>query len=324
MSDSPSYERLSARVERLNTQVAELERVVAEQADEIAERKRWLGADSSNSSRPPSADAPWNKQPAKPGSSRGHLGRKPGKQPGAASRSRPLSDDPSEVKEITPDRCRRCDAWLAGAVEHDRERRQILDVGQAPPPRIIEYRRISKRCSCGGEVTTPDWRAGDPGHAEIIAAPGSPVPIGPETIARAALLTRAHHLPVDRARDLLEALTAIDVSTGFLAVIRGRAARRLEKTFPPAPRELPLGAPVLHAEQTPAAPRVGCPGCHVARTEYLTLMHVGDRSAATINAGRCRPRSAERWCATVTPDTPTCRPCTPGAAPIMPTSGLCR
>lgn len=54
---------------------------------------------------------------------------------------------------------------------------------------------------------------------------GSPVRIGPETLARAALLTCGHFLPVGRARQLLEALTGIDVSTGFLAGIRGRVAR---------------------------------------------------------------------------------------------------
>jgi hypothetical protein len=43
--------------------------------------------------------------------------------------------------------------------------------------------------------------------------------------------TCAHYLPVGRARDLLETLTAIDVSTGFLAAIRGRAARQVEKKF---------------------------------------------------------------------------------------------
>lgn len=61
-----------------------------------------------------------------------------------------------------------------------------------------------------------------------MAAPGSPVRIGPEAVARAALLTCGHYLPVGRARELLEALTAIDVSTGFVASIRGRAARRLD------------------------------------------------------------------------------------------------
>jgi transposase len=122
-------------------------------------------------------------------------------------------------------------------------------------------------------------------HTETVAAPGSPVRIGPETTARAALLTCAHYLPVGRARDLLEALTAIDVSTGFLAGIRGRAARRLEKTFLGHMRALLVSAPVLHVDETPGRAARALSYVHVACTEYLTLMHVGDRSAATIDAG---------------------------------------
>lgn len=122
-------------------------------------------------------------------------------------------------------------------------------------------------------------------HAETVAAWGSPVRIGPEALARAALLTCAHYLPVGRARDLLEALTAIDVSTGFLAGIRGRAARRLEKKFLGHMHKLLASAPLLHADETPGRAAGALSYVHVACTEYLTLMHVGDRSAATIDAG---------------------------------------
>ena len=142
-------------------------------------------------------------------------------------------------------------------------------------------------CPCCRAVTTPGWddAAVPVCHAGIVAAPGSPVRIGPETLARAALLTCAHYLPIGRARDLLEALTAVDVSTGFLAGIRGRAARRLEKTFLAHMKTLLAGAPVLHVDETPGRAAGSLSYVHVACTEYLTLMHVGDRSADTIDAG---------------------------------------
>ena len=95
----------------------------------------------------------------------------------------------------------------------------------------------------------------------------------------------AHYLPVGRARELLETLTAIDVSTGFLAGIRGRAARRLEKKFLGHLKTLLASAPVLHADETAGRAAGALSYVHVACTEYLTLMHVGDRSAATIDAG---------------------------------------
>ena len=274
---------VSARDKMIEMLIARLDALEAENA----ELKRQLGQNSSNSSRPPSSDAPWAKVPAKKRSSRTRSGRKPGKQPGASSFSRSLVDNPDDTREIHPDRCRRCEVSLAGAEEHDRQRRQIVDIQPAPPPKVTEYQRISKVCRCCGVVTTPGWDDDAVGveHADTVAAPGSPVRIGPEALARAALLTCGHYLPVGRARDLMEALTAIDVSTGFLAGIRGRAARRLERKFLGHMKKLLVSAPVLHADETPGRAAGALSYVHVACTEYLTLMHVGDRSAATIDAG---------------------------------------
>jgi transposase len=280
-------EQLSGQAELIETQRVLIERL----HDEVAEFKRRLGADSSNSSRPPSSDAPWSKEPARKRSSRTRSGRKPGKQLGAASASRSLIDDPDDRLAIIPDRCGNCEASLREAAECGRQRRQIVDAGPAPEPTVTEYQRISKRCPCCGTLTTPDWDddAVPVEHAEVIAAPGSPVRIGPRTLARAALLTCAHYLPIGRARELLEKLTAIDVSTGFVAGIRGRAARRLERGFVPHVQALLAGAPLLHADETPGRAAGALSYVHVACTEYLTLMHVGDRSARAIDAGGVLP-----------------------------------
>jgi transposase len=284
--EAPTYDQLLELVGELTRRNAELERIVRDQADQIAELERRVGADSSNSSRPPSSDRPWDK-PAKKRSSRIRSGRKPGKQPGASSASRSLIDDPDDRLEIRPDRCASCDASLSGAVECGRQRRQVVDARPVPAPTVTEYQRISVVCPCCGMITTAGWDDGavPVEHAEVVAAPGSPVRIGPEALARAALLTCAHHLPIGRARDLLEKLTALDVSIGFVAGIRGRAARRLEQKFLGHMRALLASAPLLHADETPGRAAGALSYVHVACTEYLTLMHVGDRSAATIDAG---------------------------------------
>lgn len=138
--------------------------------------------------------------------------------------------------------------------------------------------------------------------------------IGPETLAPAALLTCAHYLPVGRARDLLETLTAIDVSTGFLAAIRARAARRLERTFLGHMRGLLASAPVLHADETPGRAAGSLAYVHMACTEYLTLMHVGTAPRRRSTLAGCSLSSPGYWCATATPATSTLRPCMPGVA----------
>jgi transposase len=282
---------LEALVEQLLARVAELETALAQRDARIVELERRVAADSSNSSRPPSSDAPWEKKPAKKRSSRGRSGRLPGKQPGASSRSRRLTDDSDELVLIEPDRCRQCDASLAGATETGRERRQVVDLVPPPPPEVTEYQRVSKLCPCCGQVTAPGWdtlTAQDP-RRDVVAGPGSPVRLGPETLARCALLTCGHHLPVGRARDLLATLTGIDVSSGFLAGVRGRAARKLEKQFQAHVRDLLAGAPVLHADETTGRAAGALSYVHVACTEYLTLMHVGGRAIADIDAGGVLP-----------------------------------
>ena len=191
---------------------------------------------------------------------------------------------------IEPARCGGCAQSLAEAVESGRERRQVVDVRPAPAPEITEYQRVSKTCSCCGQVATPGWDETGDERAEVVAAVGSPVRIGPQALARAALLTCGHHLPVGRSRALLEALTGIDVSTGLLAGVRGRAARKLERVFLPYLRELLAGAPVLHADETTGRAAGSLSYVHVACTEYLTVMHVGGRSADDIDAGGVLPR----------------------------------
>jgi len=286
--DAPTYEQLLVLVGGLSARVAEQDRVIAVQVDRIAELERRLGLDSSNSSRPPSSDAPWDKTRAKKRSSRTRSGRNPGKQPGAEGSSRSLVEDPDRVVVISPPRCHGCAGSLADGMEAGRERRQVVDVRPAPAPEITEYQRVSKSCSCCGRVTTPGWETGDE-CAEVVSAAGSPMRIGPQALARAALLTCGHYLPVGRSRALLAALTGIDVSTGFLAGVRGRAARKLERTFLPYLRGLLSTAPVLHADETTGRAAGALSYVHVACTQYLTMMHVGGRSADDIDAGGVLP-----------------------------------
>jgi len=153
--EARTYAQLVALVEELSERNAEQARVIAAQGERIAELERRLGRDSSTSSRPPSSDAPWDKKPAKKRSSRSRSGRKPGKQPGSASVSRSVVDDPDEMFEVAPDRCARCEQSLDDAVETARVRRQVVDVDPPPPPKVTEYQLVSRRCGGCGQVSDP-------------------------------------------------------------------------------------------------------------------------------------------------------------------------
>jgi transposase len=312
---------LEALVEQLLARVTELETALAQRDQRIAELERQLGADSANSSRPPSSDAPWAKKPARKRSSRTRSGRKPGKQPGSASWSLSLVDDPDAVFEVAPDRCARCEKSLTDAQEIARVRRQVLDASPPPPPTVTEYQLVSRRCSGCGHVneptaadrpsplkpdTAPQLQTGTrdranhstdtaaaaagvhPGMA-LALRPGSPVRIGPRTQALAVLLTCGHYLPIGRARSVLDTLAGVRVSTGFTASIRRRAALLLETRFLPHMRALLRTAPMLHADETTGRAAATLSYVHVACTEYLTLMHVGGRTSDDIDAGGVLP-----------------------------------
>jgi transposase len=186
--------------------------VIAGQADRIAELERRLGRDSSSSSRPPSSDSPFTKGSDR--SLRAKTGRRPGKQPGAPGRTLGLSDNPDEVIECAPAECGRCGRDLAGEPAVRTERRQRWDITPPPPPRITEYRKITKVCPCCQAASA----------GQVPAEVTGRVAYGPETRAHAANLVSGHHVPVARTVLLLRQMAGIRVSAGWTAGIRGRAA----------------------------------------------------------------------------------------------------
>lgn len=246
----------------------------------VAALRAQLGRDSSNSSRPPSSDSPFVKKPAAKRSMRAKSGKRPGKQSGSPGTALRLVDDPDETLEVAPPVCGGCGAHLADATVFEVQRRQVVDVPPAPPrPHVTEYRVCAKSCPVCATVTEPEVPGIAPGRVQY----------GPKLKARAAWLVCAHFLPIRRAALTVNALLGFEVSTGFVASVRGWAARLLEEGFLPAVRALIAGAPVAHADETLARAAGSLRYLHVACTEHLTAMHVGDRSAQAIDAGGIWP-----------------------------------
>ena len=114
------------------------------------------------------------------------------------------------------------------------------------------------------------------------------VQYGPGVHAKAALAVCAHYLPVPR-RELVAALTGVNVSAGFVAGIRAKAAGWLEPVHGPGPGAAAPPPAVL----TPTRPPPGLPGncttCTWPAPQFLTAMHTGDRTKEAIDAGGVLP-----------------------------------
>ena len=259
-----------------------LERVAALEGL-VAALRAQLDRDSSNSGKPPSSDSPFVKKPAAKRSSRTRSGKPQGKQPGSPGTALCLVDDPDVTLVHPPTACGGCGLDLADAQVFAEQRHQVLDIPPVRPrPHVTEHRVQSKTCADCGSVT----------GAEVPGIAAGRVQYGPRLKARAAWLVCAHFLPVRRARLALNALLGFAVSDGLVAGLRGKAARLLEDTFLPHVRKLIAAAPVAHADETTARAAGSLHYLHVACTEHLTAMHVGDRTSEAIDAGMVWTRFA--------------------------------
>ena len=275
----PTREELLLLLSAKDATIASLMELVEQLTVRVAELERRLGKDSSNSSKPPSSDAPFAK-PAPKRSSRTRSGRHAGKQDGTPGSTLKRVADPDEIFRQDPLVCCGCGDSLAGAPVFDERSHQVFDVSPPPPrPQVTEYQVVSRTCTGCGTTTVGDVPAWARGRVQY----------GPKVMSRAAWLVCAHHIPVRRAASVLSALLGAQVSTGWVAALRAKAARLLERDFLPRVRELIASAPVAHADETCARAEGKLRYLHVACTEYLTAMHIGNRTMEAIDEGGIWP-----------------------------------
>jgi transposase len=270
---------LSAVIQAKDAQIRQLEAQVATLTARVEELERGRRKDSRTSSKPPSSDPIFTKQPKRTDRSLRERGqRRAGKQPGAPGATMRLVEEPAARVECWPGVCAGCGADLTGVPVGAAQRRQVTEPGPPPPPVTTEYVVGAKVCPACGTTSVGAAPAHASGRAQY----------GPEAHAQAANLTCANFLPVGRAGRLLGQITGLAVSEGWVAGVRGKAAGLLED-FVAHVRALLRDAPALHVDETPARTAGGLAYVHVACTRYLTLLHVGDRSAEAIDAGGVLP-----------------------------------
>jgi transposase len=222
---SPGVVDLEATVAVQAATIAELRAVNAAQAQAIAALEarvagleRRLGADSANSSKPPSSDG--LRKPARTrqrGAEQAEGRRAPGTQPGAPGAHLAQVPAPDQVIGHVPDRCQGCGVELAAAEVAGVEARQVFDL---PRLRLLvrEHRAERRRCACG--TTT---QAAFPAEARAAAC------YGPGVRALCCYLLVHQHLPVDRAAQLLGEVLGAPLATGTVAAVLAEGAAGLER-----------------------------------------------------------------------------------------------
>jgi hypothetical protein len=133
-------------IEALVQELAALRADNALLRQEIAELRRRLGKDSSNSSKPPSSDG-LAKKPRIAGSLRGISGKKSGGQPGHRGDTlRPVAN-PDKIERHAATQCTHCQAALTPAMATRVETRQVFEM---PRPRleVTEHQACIYTCAC--------------------------------------------------------------------------------------------------------------------------------------------------------------------------------
>lgn len=203
------------KIAALEADVADLRKMVkallAENArlqTENDELRRRLGQNASNSSKPPSSDAPADRD-ARPDKAKS--GRKPGGQPGHKGSQRQLLAPTTPPVDCFPESCRRCSKKLKRRRDPNPLRHQTVDVPKIVPV-VREWRLHRGQCDCG-EITCAQL---PPGVPQGMCEPG--------LIALISLLTGDYNMGRRRAVTLLSDLLGIEISLGALSEAEEKAS----------------------------------------------------------------------------------------------------
>src|ERR1700676_1059799 len=185
---------LPAEVEEL---IASLKRQIAALQAEVADLRRQLGQDSSNSSKPPSSDG-LKKKPRIAGSLRGRSGKASGGQKGHRGGTLRQVADPDHVVRRAASACCHCGSRLEPKSAIGVEKRQVFDLPEHPLV-VTEHQASIYRCAhCGGET-----------KAAFPQGVVSPTQYGERIRAAAIYLNIQQLIPEDRTAQALSDLFGV-------------------------------------------------------------------------------------------------------------------
>ncbi len=229
---------------------------------EVADLRRRLDKNSSNSSKPPSSDG-LKKPPRVPGSTRGKSGKTSGGQAGHAGGTLKQVVKPDVIEWHEAQACRHCLAGLTTAMITGVEKRQVFDL---PEPRleVTEHQATIYCCArCRGQTTA--------GFPEGLI---SPAQYGERVRAAAVYLNVQQLIPEDRAAQAMADLFGVARLCPDSVVAWGKRKAAEFEAVAAQIAALVAQAPVRHLDETDF--RVAGKGqwLHTASTAALTSYRV--------------------------------------------------
>jgi transposase len=263
--EPPPYEVLAALVGSLRGELAEAAGALAQARAEltharerIAELEARLKQNPRNSSKPPSNEG-LAKPASRPRSLRKRSGRKPGGQDGHKGTTLAQVARPDREVRHEPGGCGRCGARLAGRPVTGVERRQVFDL-QPVCAEVTEHQLIERECACGHRT-----------KGTAAAGAQAPVQYGPRIAAIIVYLHAGQFLSKQRTALALAELFGIPCSSGTVAALTSRAARRLDR-FAEQVREQIAASDVAGFDETGFRVEGRLAWVHCARTGKCTLL----------------------------------------------------
>jgi transposase len=265
--------RLREANERLRMLLEDKDAKIADLEKRLARVERLLSRNSGNSSMPPGTDDLPGKKPPEP-RPKGGQGRRPGKQRGAQGAHLEWTDSPDDTENVFPAGGCSCGADMGGAQDLGvRYSHQVTDLPEVAA-KTVQYDRHEVECSCGRRhvADAPPEAAGAPGT----------VTYGLNFQAWCVFLMVMHHVPVERCAGIIESMSGVRPSDGWVHALLGRAAKAVaaaNKTI----RALIILARVICGDETPIRAGPGPKSAkkkylQVACTDLLTYYFLGDRT----------------------------------------------
>ncbi len=245
----------------LRSKHAAQEELIASLLVEIAELKRRLGLDSSNSGKPPSSDG--LKKPSRVRNLREPSGKTTGGQKGHPGKTLLQVETPDLVVDHYPGACARCGSALTAAMATSHAARQVFDLPEPQPLVVTEHR--AHVCSCA--------RCGAPTQAAFPEGVAAPVQYGTRISAFVLYLLHGHFLPEDRLAELMRDLFGVSVVPATIARMSRCCAYRVQN-FIDAVCEEVCRAKVKHLDETGFRLGGKTQWLHIASTTLLTFYRV--------------------------------------------------